>query len=345
MRVGPYLSDKAGWLVCFLLQLVFIWVIGRGFQINSYFVFCTLFLQIVILVLGLFFDYRRKSRFYNDMMRKLEELDKKYLIAEMLEEPNFSEGKLFCAAVYEVGRAMNERVQRLGRESREFQEYVELWIHEIKLPIAALSLMNYNGQMDYRKHRQQIDRIHKQVEQILYYVRADAPQEDFLMKRCGLDQVINEVLQAEKELLIDGKFSVEKEDTEHTVVTDAKWLTFMLSQIVGNSAKYRRGERGYLKFAARERDQDVVLAVEDHGIGVPESDVERVFEKSFTGENGRKGKDSTGMGLYICRKMCRKLGHEIWMESREGEYTRVYIRFGKNDYYVQAGKESWRGTG
>ena len=109
----------------------------------------------------------------------------------------------------------------------------------------------------------------------------------------------------------------------------------MLGQLIHNSVKYKRGASGYLGFQAVEEDGSVTLIVEDHGIGVPASDVRRVFEKSFTGENGRKTAASTGMGLYICRKMCGKLGHEIWMEAAEEEWTKVMIRFGKDGYYLE----------
>ena len=229
---------------------------------------------------------------------------------------------------------MNEWVGERERSVKEFKDYVEMWIHEIKLPISALSLMNYNEKTDIRLYRPQIDKISHYVEQILYYVRADAPQKDFLMKRCCLKKLIQEVLLEHKEVLITGKFSIEQKGTEAFVVSDAKWITFILGQLVNNSIKYQKGENGYLGFEVEETDDNVVLSIEDHGIGVPASDLKRVFDKSFTGENGRRVASSTGMGLYICRKMCKKLGHEIWMESRQGEFTRVIIRFGKDQYYV-----------
>lgn len=218
---------------------------------------------------------------------------------------------------------------------REFKDYVEMWIHEIKLPISAVSLMNHNEEMDFRSYRQQLDKISQLVEQILYYVRADTPQKDYLMKRCCLEEIINEVLLEHKDVLITGKFTIQKKDTGVFVVSDAKWIKFMLGQLIHNSVKYKRGASGYLGFQAVEEDGSVTLIVEDHGIGVPASDVRRVFEKSFTGENGRKTAASTGMGLYICRKMCGKLGHEIWMEAAEGEWTKVMIRFGKDGYYLE----------
>lgn len=319
--------------MAFILQMLLVVLLGMAFQVNKFFLISIIFTESVIVLLMWGMEYYKKKRFYNDVFEKLEALDKKYLITEMIENPAFLEGDLFCEALYEINKAMNENVSEKERSVKEFKEYVEMWIHEIKIPISAISLMNYNEKTDSRSYQQQMSKISNYVEQILYYVRADAPQKDYLMKKCNLEQMINVVLLEQKESLIAGHFTIEKTNTDVTVVSDAKWVQFMLGQIIHNSLKYRRGDTGYLGFSATENEKEVLLAVEDHGIGVTSGDLKRVFDKSFTGENGRKVAASTGMGLYICKKMCKKLGHDIWMESTEGEYTRIVIRFGKDDYY------------
>lgn len=333
MKLRDYIREKSGWIILMILQLVLLVLMGKVFSVNPAYIISVVFFEVVISVCFLTVDFRKKSIFYNDMLDKLGELDKKYLITEMIEKPGFLEGDIFCDALYDVNKSMSERVSEKERSVSEFKEYVEMWIHEIKLPISALSLMDYNEKADFHRHKMQVDKIFHYVEQILYYVRAGAPQKDFLMNRCSLDALINAVLLENKEVLIKEKFTIEKEKTDTFIVSDAKWVSFMLGQIINNSIKYKKGERGYLKFSVSEDADQVLFSIEDHGIGVNRRDTERVFEKSFTGENGRKVAASTGMGLYICRKMCRKLGHDIWMESEEGEFTRITIRFGKNDYY------------
>lgn len=335
MKAGDYIREKSGWLICFAVQLLLVVLFGKAFQIHTPYLILVVFLEVIPFVIVLGMDYQRRSKFYNDMFGKLNELDKKYFLAEMVKKPGFLEGDILCDTLYEAGKAMGERVGEMECSVSEFKEYVEMWIHEIKLPISAISLMNYNGKADFPRYAKQINKISYYVEQILYYTRADAPQKDFLMKKCSLEPLINSVLLENKDILIEENFTIEKENTAVGIISDAKWVQFMLGQIVNNSIKYKRGKKGYLKFAAREEKDRVLLSVEDHGIGVKESDRERVFEKSFTGENGRKVAASTGMGLYICRKMCRKLGHEIWMESEEGVFTRVILCFGKNDYYFE----------
>lgn len=330
-----YFTEKLGWIAFFVGQMCLVAALGRVFRVSPPFVVSALFLEGLAGVLLCGVDFWKKYKFYKEVYEKLEELDKKYLITELVQKPGFWEGDAFCDVLYETDRSMNERVNEQESSVREFKDYVEMWIHEIKLPISALSLMNQNKKADFHGHQKQVDKISYYVEQILYYVRADAPQKDFLMKQCNVEKMVNEVLLEQKDVLISGKFTIEKKDIDVFVVSDAKWVKFMLGQLLHNSIKYKRGASGYLGFEVREEQDNVTLCVEDHGIGVPAGDLKRVFDKSFTGENGRKVAASTGMGLYICQKMCRKLGHEIWMESVEGEFTKVMIRFGKNGYYVE----------
>lgn len=334
MRWKDFAKDKALFLCCLAIQLFLIIMLGAAFQVHVSYVVAVVFLEVFTVLVFLLLEYRKKKRFYCKMVENLEELDKKYLITEMIGSPDFLEGKIFCDALYEIDKSMNERVGELERSVVEFREYVEMWIHEIKLPISAISLMNYNEKANSAAYRQQMDKISNYVEQILFYARADAPQKDFLMKRCRLEQMINAALLENKQALIAGHFTIEKENTEVCVTTDAKWVQFMLGQILNNSIKYKQGETGFLRFEVKDDKDSVYLSVEDHGIGVSEQDVERVFDKSFTGKNGRKVAASTGMGLYICRKMCRKLGHEISLESEEGRFTRVTMRFGKDGYIL-----------
>ncbi len=334
MRGSEFFKEKAGWIAILLVQMLLVALIGAALGVHAFFWGSAVFLEIVVLAVMWVSEYQKKNAFYGKLFQSLEELDKKYLITEMVSKPEFLEGQLFYDALYDIDKSMNERVGDMGRLVWEFKDYVEMWIHEIKIPISALSLMNYNEKIDIGSYRVQVAKISQYVEQILYYVRADAPQKDYLMKKCRLDQLINEVLLEHKEELIHGHFKIEKENTEVTIVSDAKWIKFILGQIINNSVKYQKPVQSYLGFSVEEDSGTVRLSMEDHGLGICSGDIQRVFDKSFTGENGRRVTASTGMGLYICRKMCEKLGHRIWLESEEGKYTRVTIEFGRDDYYL-----------
>ena len=229
---------------------------------------------------------------------------------------------------------MNENVKDLEISLNDFKEYVELWIHEIKLPISSLVLMNHNHKTNVdKKYDEQIRRIDDYVDQILYFVRSENAEKDYLIKDTSLKKVINSVAMKNKNDLLERNISFEVELSDIKVLTDSKWLEFIVNQVVSNSMKYTKDNNSIIKISAVETSKQVDLIIYDNGIGIPEKDIKRVFEKTFTGENGRATSKSTGMGLYIVKKLCRKLGHKVRIESKEGEYTKVVISFAKNDFY------------
>ncbi len=331
MTVREFVKDR---MACYLVFTgVFLFCIGMGilFQANTEYLIMTGFVMLLGGAITEYWEYHRKNRFYRDLLRKLELLDQKFLITEMLEQPGFLEGKIFENALYEIDKSMKEQITQMENSVREFQEYIEMWIHEIKIPISSLMLMNYNRNIDFDKEKKQLAKLNHYVEQILFYSRTDASSKDYLLKKTCLQDVVNKVLLEQKDILIENRFRIEKEGLDCFVHTDSKWLEFMLGQVVNNSVKYKK-EQPYLKFTASKEENKILLTVEDHGIGIPVSDINRVFEKTFTGENGRKVQHSTGMGLFLCKKMCDKLGHELSIESKEKEYTKVCFRFGMNQY-------------
>lgn len=333
MNRKAYIKDKGLAVMVLLVIWIFVLLFGKAFRVPAPFLALVLFLTTSGTLLVIVREYVRRRRFYSDFLEKLVQLEDKYLITEMLTEPEFLEGKLLVDALYDIDKSMKEAINDLEASVMEFKEYLELWVHEIKVPLSGLLLMNYNHNTDSDSQRTQLLKMQQYVEQILFYARGDASQKDYLLKKCRLEAVVNKVLIAHKELLIGSRMQIRKKELDREIITDAKWLEFILGQIVNNSEKYRKGTKGELMFESYEEQEKIVLVVEDRGIGIASSDLDRVFEKSFTGKNGRRTAQSTGMGLYICQKLCRKLGHEIWIESEEGSYTRVYLAFGKNAYY------------
>lgn len=308
-------------------------LLGIEMKISYEYVVFALFIITAVLVFVEVREYLMKRGFYKDFLGKINMLDQKYLITEMVENPVFYEGQILCDALYETGKAMQEKINDMESSVYEFKEYIEMWIHQVKIPISNMMLMNYNKNMDVEKQKLQLMRLYYYVEQILFYARADAPQKDYLLKKVNLETVVNKVVIENKDLLIGNRFQIEKENLGIEVYTDSKWLEFILGQIVNNSVKYKKEERGYLKFSGKKEENIIWLFIEDHGIGVEKSDIGRVFEKSFTGKNGRRVKEATGMGLFICKKLCDKMGHKISIKSEKGNYTRVGIGFGTNQYY------------
>lgn len=308
-------------------------LMGNAFKANTQYVVATVVLIAVVILVSIHVEYFSKRKFYKEVHNSLEAMDQKYLVTEMIKKPDFYEGQIFVDSLYEINKSMKEHINSVEFSVAEFKEYLELWIHEIKVPISALKLMNYNENMDPAKQKQQIDKINSYVEQILFYARADAAEKDYLLNKCKLETIANKVVMDQKALLIGNKIKIEKENMDVSVITDSKWLEYIISQVVNNSVKYmEKDKKSYIKFYTEKSEDVTTLCIEDNGMGIGEKDLPYVFDKTFTGANGRKDRASTGMGLYICKKLADKLGHKISIESKEGEYTRVKLSFGNNSF-------------
>lgn len=294
---------------------------------------CSLVIFVCVISV-LLYDYYRKKAFYDYLFAHIKRLDKKYYVIETLTEPNFYEGKLLYDALYEIDKSMIENVKEYDRSINDFKDYIEMWVHETKLPVANLILMihNHKDQFD-KKVIRQVNRVDRLIEQILYYVRSENAEKDYLITSISLDKLVKEVALTNKDELLENKIDLIVEKVKYQVLTDAKWLTFIMNQIINNSIKYKKQTDSYIKISALETEKTISLSIEDNGIGIVESDLPNVFHKSFTGHNGRKTTKSTGMGLYIAKKLCNKLGHQIQIESKEKEYTKVTIIFIKNKYF------------
>ena len=221
---------------------------------------------------------------------------------------------------------MNDEISKITEEKQAYQEYVESFAHEIKIPIGALSL-TFDNTKNYTL-KKETDKIFRLVEQMLYYARSENTEKDYFIKPVQLDNVIHNVILKFRHALMEGKVIINIQDTENLVYTDEKWLTFVLSQIVQNSIKYFDKQEKQLNIYSQDYGTNVQLFIEDNGCGIKASDLSRVFEKGFTGSNRNKA-NATGMGLYLAKKLCDRLGLKLDIMSREQEYTRIIITFPK----------------
>lgn len=279
-------------------------------------------------------EYFRRRRFYNKAADSLKGLDKKYLLPEMIEKPAFYEGQLCYDLICDCGKSMTENVSYHKRQADEFREFIELWVHEVKLPIASLSLMAHNEGEAGEKYTEQLSRIDAYVENVLYYARSENAQKDYIIKETTIGRVFKGAALKNRESLQQRGVTVTAEGLDKKVMTDSKWLEYIFTQLIANSLKYFSPEReAQITVCAEENDNAVTLHFKDNGIGIPATDLPYIFEKSFTGQNGRLHSKSTGMGLYITESLCRKLGHKVSADSVQGEYTDIMISFGKNDIY------------
>lgn len=304
-----------------------------AFKVRFSLIMVVTFLLITENILLLMIDYFRKKNFYTSLSQKLEELDKKYLILEMMSRPSFYEGKILYDTIYETDKSMIENVNEYLSNIEDFKDYIEMWIHEVKIPISSLVLMSHNHKELNNTYINEVKKLNDYVDQVLYYVRSNYAENDYIIKENNLDKIIKDVILKNKDELLLNNINIETNIKENKVLTDSKWLEFILNQIINNSIKYKKDNDSIIKIESFKENDKTILSIYDNGIGINKKDIKNVFKKSFTGENGRNLSKSTGMGLYIAKRLCDKLGHKILIESEKNEYTIVKIIFGNNDYY------------
>lgn len=335
MKFSRFLKDKMYVVFLSLICYVIILLIFFAFKINIEVIISISIIYIFLILTILLIDYYRKKNFYTDLIYNIEALDKGYLVLETLQKPDFYEGELLCQALYDIDKSMSENINQIEEQMQDFKNYIEMWIHEVKIPLSTLVLIseNHKDQFD-KKTKTQLKRLENYVDQVLYYARSENAEKDYLIKETDLSKVIKNVGLKNMDDLLENKIDYNVKNVNVKVLTDSKWLEFILEQIINNSIKYKRDiEDSFIKISSLDEKNRTTLIIEDNGIGIKESDLKQVFDKSFTGENGRNKSKSTGMGLFIAKNMCEKLGHKINIESKENEYTKVYITFAKDKYY------------
>ena len=335
MGFGAYIADRLVPLAVGAVALAFCALVMTVYGLDPA---ATAFVCGVLVLAGasaLVLDWLHRRPFYRRLSQMMDSLDESYLATELVDRPSSLEEELFYDALDRESKAMRDRIAAARRRSREYREYVETWVHEIKTPIAAARLIAKNNPSPaVDSIDAEVDAIEGYVEQALYYSRGTSLERDFQIREVDLGEVVRDALRHKARTLIGARVTPELGELGFTVHADPKWLSFVIGQVLVNAAKYRseKDGRGHVRIWA-ERDETGLdswatrLAIADDGVGIPASDVERVFDKGFTGENGRRFARSTGMGLYLVRELCQKMGVDVWLESVEAEGTTVYLSF------------------
>lgn len=335
MKITNYLKDKFLPIFIYIINILIITMLLIAFKSNESIILVFITFQIILGLTLLLIEYSKKNSFYKTIQSKLINLDKKYLVLEMLDKPKTTEEELIYQIFYDINKSYIEELKDYKLSLTNFKEYIELWIHEVKIPISSLVLMTHNSKENLpKKYITQINRLDNYIDQVLYYVRSNNSEEDYLIKEVSLQKIINAVALKNKDDLLENNIEFIVKINNEKALTDEKWLEFILNQIINNSIKYKRNIKvPKIEIKVEEATQKVILTITDNGIGIPKNDLPKVFNKSFTGTNGRTTTKSTGLGLYIAKNLLKKLGHKIEIESEVNKYTKVTITFSKNNYY------------
>lgn len=335
MKLSRYLKDKLYFIILFITFLSLIILLLVGFKVSLELIIVIISLLVIFAILVLIIEYLKKRSFYNEFVNIVDKLDKKYLVIEMLNSPNFQEGEILYNELFEINKSMLENIKNYEISMNDFKDYIEMWIHEVKIPLSSLILMIHNNKNNISsKMVDQVNRLDNYVDQVLFYVRAENAEKDYLIKKTELNKVINKIALKNKDYILENNICFSVLDCEKKVLTDSKWLEFIIDQIINNSIKYKRDiASSFIKIYTEENNEEIRLIIYDNGIGIDAKDLPRVFDKTYTGTNGRLKSKSTGMGLYIAKNLCEKLGHKIAIESKVNEYTKVIITFNKESIY------------
>ena len=309
-------------LVCMAALTVFLLVCGNSISA----VLLILVVWAVVLLTGLFLTYWKRKRQMQKLLDIAGQLSERYLISEVMELPEQAEDQVYYQLLKMAGKSMLEQIGEVRRERLEYKEYIEQWIHEIKTPITAMKLLCENHRTDWTKELLlELEKTNRFTEQALYYARSEHTEKDYSVREMPLSQVVHQAIADNKYLLLQSGVRLEVEEMEDTVYSDEKWVRFILNQLIANAVKYRSGQPVF-RFSTRRQQDQVILMMEDNGIGISPADLPRIFEKGFTGQNGRMVQQSTGIGLYLCKRLCDKLGIGIAAES-SGQGTAISLAF------------------
>lgn len=328
MKWRTYLYEH---MLHLLIMAFVIFTIEIFLMIASVRLFIHLYLGISLMggyLLCLYLDYKKQERYFHLLFKHLEQLDQKYLLPEVLEKGSDQLQRLYKEVLYTMESSMIAKVNLYQNISREYKEYIELWIHEVKTPIATSKMIIENNPTPVTRNiNEELHKVENYVEQALFYARSSDVEKDFTIKEMNLKQAVNNVIKRNKTDFINRNIKIELKHLDQIVYSDPKWVEFILHQIIGNAIKYADKPDAVVSIDSLMYANQIRLMIKDNGCGILPQDLNRVFEKGFTGSNQRDNKKATGLGLYLSKKLCERISLDLKIESIKDKYTMLTMIF------------------
>ncbi|CCQ94579.1 ATPase, histidine kinase-, DNA gyrase B-, and HSP90-like domain protein [[Clostridium] ultunense Esp] len=356
MKFRDYLKDRGLFIIFYFINSIFVMVVMmldliiRKERVKISNIVYALILSLVFLILLISIDYSKKKRFYNAINNGLE--DNKSLEYIFNIPDNISKEhdiyKELLTKNYMIYENTLDKYKRLNKIQLDFNNR---WIHQMKTPISVIKLIlenekdkniDENTKKSYESIEEEIEKLSNGLEMALYALRVNDFGQDFRVEEINILEIVRNVINDNKNAFITNSVYpkiISEEDKR--IKSDRKWIKFVVNQVISNSIKYtkvKKDKKKFIKVKVEEESERIILTIEDTGIGIPRQDLDRVFNPFFTGENGRRYKESTGMGLYLTKYIIDRLGHDIFIESQEGIGTKVHIIFyqGRNIYDLES---------
>jgi signal transduction histidine kinase len=342
MRLKDYLRDRKFLILLYVIVILFIGTIIYLQEAVSliesnglYAIEVSFFLFIVYLI----FDYRKIKKHYDLLVKASQTGDFHWI--NSIPEPQNTQQRIFQELLHKLYHDANVMLNKYSTKCSEDIDFITMWVHEIKTPIAAAKLIIENSLDNPTEEvlyhiEDEIDKIEDFIQMSLFYSRADDFAKDYVLSDVKLEKIVKECIKREYSCITGKRLLLQMEALEQNIITDEKWLSFIVKQLLDNAVKYSLPEKT-IKIYTKQIQNEVILNIEDEGTGIKKEDIGRIFDKNFTGLNGRKLYNSTGIGLYLSQKLAGKLGHNITVTSEYGSGTCFSIHFPNINNYHDVG--------
>lgn len=329
MNLQLFLKEHFGYMIFQFILVLFImflyWLDGfRNVDTAIY----SIVISSLLIVSFLFGRYVKRYNFYNKVLSQPKQME-----AALQRDAKSPEQEQIEEFLQDLYRLYQNEVQALYANQNRHLQFMNQWVHQMKTPLSVAELLiQEEGVVDKKSLQEEIDRMKRGLDSVLMNARIDTFEQDMQVEQVQLKQLVTEVVSDNKRLFITHHvYPVISIDENFVILTDLKWIRFVISQFITNAVKYTFEEGKKVYIDASCEDGNVVLSVKDEGIGIPAADMPRITKPFFTGENGRKTGESTGMGLYLAKEVCDKLGHGLSIESELGRGTIVQVVFYSQD--------------
>lgn len=319
-----YLKKTYAMYLLYLLFVLCTFVVLMICQMISDLIIYMLILYLFILFIYFFIDYRK----YKNHHRNLYYLKDNLELLNNLPQDLYLEEKMYQEILQELQRQMLQLKKENQQKYNEMMDYYTKWVHQIKTPIAGLKLIIQNDYPD-EKMLVELLKIEQYVNMALQYIRLDHIHHDLSFQKVSLDKLVSQEIKKQSLFFFQKNLKVDYQIQDQQILTDEKWSSFVIEQVLSNALKYTK--EGSITFY----NEGEKLYIQDSGIGIKESDLPRVFERGFTGLQGRNDKKASGLGLYLCKNIFDQLGHLISIESKVGQGTTVCLDFSKKEIFIE----------
>jgi len=321
MTWANYLKDKIYPIIVCILSFIVAFFVFMVLKIQNEVMVIFAVLYFIPFIFLLIYDGGRQIKFFNELQKGLDTLDKKYFVTDVVDYPEFFTGVLMMDVLHTINNSMIDEVNVYKSAQTEYKEYIELWIHEVKTPLSVCTMIAQKNKDETML--EELRKIQHFLEQALFYARSQYAGQDYIVRDVDLKEIVENVVKNNRREFILKKIGIEINLDDAIVKGDSKWLEFIVQQIIGNSLKYTQEKSGLIRVYCQRQKHSLTLCIEDNGFGISAEDLPRVFDKGYTGSLGRMNKQATGIGLYLCKMLCEKLGLGISLESEKGTIVKI----------------------